>query len=294
MRQKTLLLLATAGLVLPWAGCSVQSAQANSFDWIHDYDKALELSQAQSKPIFAYLETDWCTYCRQMEATTLQDEQLIKEMGGNYIWLKLNAESDEAGVMLRDRFKVSSYPGMLILTSQGEEVDRLSGYLSSQEFRQKVESLAHGPMAVKRLKERLDKTPDDAELHFQLAERRRAREEFDLAAASYSRYLELDPQNKVGMIDHALYYRAAMLSVMGDIDASLEQLLRLEKEFPQSRYMADTVLLEGQIYQHKGMNDQARQAFRTYLAKYPEHGYADRVEAMLSRIPEGLPMVKSH
>ena len=294
MRLNTMLLLALAALLLSLPACSVQSAQANSFDWLHDYEKALERSKAQSKPIFAYLETDWCTYCRQMERTTLKDQQLIEDMGGKYVWLKLNAESDEEGIMLRDRFGITSFPGMLILTSQGEEVDRLSGYLSSQEFRQKVEWLAHGPMAVKRLKERLAKAPEDAELHFQLAERRRAREEFALAAESYGRYLGLDSQNQLGMLDHALYYRAAMFSMTGDIEESLEQLLRLEGEFPQSRYRADTVLLKGQIYQHKGLRPQARKAFRTYLAQYPEHGFADRVQALLSRIPEDLPMVKSH
>ncbi|MEE8583681.1 MAG: thioredoxin fold domain-containing protein [Acidobacteriota bacterium] len=294
MRTNTMLLSALAALLLSLPACSVQSAQANSFDWIHDYEKALEMAKSQSKPIFAYLETDWCTYCRQMEQTTLKDQRLIEEMGSKFIWLKLNAERDEEGIMLRDRFGITSFPGMLILTSKGEEVDRLSGYLSSQEFRRKVDWLAHGPMAVKRLKERLAKTPEDAELHFQLAERRRAREEFALAAESYGRYLELDPRNQVGMFDHALYYQAAMLSMTGDVDRSLKHLLRLEGEFPQSRYMADAVLLKGQIYQHKGMRFQARNAFRTYLAEYPRHGFADQVQARLSRIPEDLPMVKSH
>ncbi len=294
MRINTLLVLAAVALAPSMPACSVQSAQANSFDWIHDYEMALEKSQAQSKPIFAYLETDWCTYCREMEQTTLIDQQLIEDMGSKYVWLKLNAERDEEGIMLRDRFGINSFPGMLILTSKGEEVDRLTGYLSSQEFRQKVEWLAHGPMAVKRLNERLAQAPEDAELHFQLAERRRAREEYPLAVESYGRYLELDAQDQFGMLDHALYYRAAMLSMTGDIDQSLQDLLRLEDKFPQSRYMPDAVLLKGQIYQHKGQRSQARKAFRTYLAKYPAHGYAERVQSLLSRIPEDLPMVKSH
>lgn len=275
-------------------GCSVQPAQADGFAWLHDYQQALKQSQEQSKLIFAYLETDWCTYCREMEKTTLQDRKLIEDMGGDFIWLKLNAEKDEDGIRLRDRFRIDSFPGMLILTSQGEEIDRITGYLSSEGFRRQVPWLAKGPMAVKRLLESLKKNPDDAELNFQLAERRRAREEFSLAAESYSRYLELDPKNSLEMRDHALYYHAAMLSMTGKVDQSLTELLQLEKEYPESRYLPDTILLKGQIYQSKGVNSQARAAFQTYLDEYPNHGYADRVRDILARMPQDMPLVRSH
>lgn len=282
-----LLLFATASACI--------SSHADGFDWIHDYDRAVQLSKQKDRPIFAYLETDWCTYCRQMEASTLKDQALIEEVGNDFIWLKLNAEKDEAGIKLRDRFRISSYPGMLILDAKGREWDRFSGYIPSAEFQKKLQE-ATGPNSFRALLQRLDSNPDDAEAHFLMAERLRERERWRDAAEAYGKYLQSDSENALDRADQALYYRAVGLSMSSQVEDSLKTLKSLEAQYPTSRWIPDSVLLRGQLLKYLKRNQEAREAFETYLARYPDHGYSPQVREILSKMEGGsaLPMARSH
>ncbi len=293
-KLQTFLLLATV-LGLAGVSCSVMTTRADSFDWLHDYEEALRSAKAEKKPIFAYLETDWCTYCRQMEATTLKDEAMIASMRDQYVWLKLNAESDAQGRALRDRFSIVSYPGMLILDSDGEEIDRLSGYLSVQDFQKKVTDYTHGPRSFRRLKERAEQEPDDGENLFYLAERHREREEFRSSAEAYAGALKSDPENVLGLADQSLYYQSLSLTMVNEVADVLPLLDALERDYPESPLVPDSVLLRGQIYSYAGLKGKARTTFSSYLDKYPDHGYAGRVRQILSSLGgQGMPLVSSH
>ncbi|HSR66839.1 MAG TPA: thioredoxin fold domain-containing protein [Acidobacteriota bacterium] len=281
-------------LLLPVAAACM-SAQADGFDWIHDYDEALFRAQEQGKPIFAYLETDTCTYCRQMEATTLKDRSLIEDVGDDFIWLKLDAEKDQHGIALRERFRVDSFPGMLVLDAKGREWDRFTGYTPADELRRKLDQ-ATGPNSFRVLLERIDADPSDAQAQFLIAERLRDREQWKEAAQAYADYLRADAGNSLKRADQALYYRAVGLSMSGQVMESLKTLETLEAGYPSSPFMPDSVLFRGQLLQHLERNQEARIAFETYLQRYPEHGYAPQVRDILSKLPGGtaLPMARSH
>lgn len=292
MFKDRILWIAGCGLL---AACSpVMSSRADSLNWMHDYDQALRTASEQDKPVIAYLETDWCTYCRQMEQTTLIDRDVIESLGPKFVFVKLNAEKDARGIELQRRFEVDSYPGILILDRNGEEIDRISGYHPAEEFRDKILFLSSSPLSFRGLSGRISADPNDAEAHFLLAERFRAREQYAEALDHYSKALQADKENKFGNADSSLYYKALMSVMVNRVDVAMETLLQLEKEYASSEHIADSILLRGQIYKHLGQNAKARRTIQQYLDNYPNHPYVADARSLLAAIPTGIPMAKSH
>ena len=112
MRKDTSVLLATLGLCLVLlVGFSLYRSLPGRLPWIQSYQQALEQAQQEGKLILAYLYTDWCGYCKKMEAETFTDQAVIDEMSDSYVWLKLNAETDPEGRQLQERFNITGYPG---------------------------------------------------------------------------------------------------------------------------------------------------------------------------------------
>jgi len=120
-------------------------ARAAAITWERDYEKAIDRARAENKMIIADMFTDWCALCKQMDAETFAEPRLIQKMAGKYVWLKLNTETEEDGIRLQKEFAILTYPTILVLDSQGEEVDRVDRFLAAAQFTERVESFVDSP-----------------------------------------------------------------------------------------------------------------------------------------------------
>lgn len=93
MRKFQLLLI---GLLLS-AVLNFQSIDAFSQDKIKWYtiEEVQKLNEQNPKKIYIDVYTDWCGWCKKMDATTFQDPRIIKELNNNFYAVKLNAESEK-------------------------------------------------------------------------------------------------------------------------------------------------------------------------------------------------------
>src|ERR1051326_489004 len=69
--------------------------------WERDYDKAIQRAAAEKKLIIADMFTDWCVVCKKMDAETFANPELNKNMANKYVWLKLNTETEDAGIRIQ-------------------------------------------------------------------------------------------------------------------------------------------------------------------------------------------------
>jgi len=136
MKTKVLFALGLALLVL--ALLPLFRAPGTSIEWQSSPAEAYGLAAKKGLPVLVFLYTDWCTYCRQMDQTTFSDPGVVSQMAADFVWLRLNAETDPEGIRLQRRFFVSGFPTLLILNSSGGEIDRLQGYVPPQHFAQAV------------------------------------------------------------------------------------------------------------------------------------------------------------
>lgn len=286
MRKDTSVLLATLGLCLVLlVGYSLYRSLPDRLPWIQSYQQALKQAQQEGKLILAYLYTDWCGYCKKMEAETFTDQAVIDEMSDSYVWLKLNAETDPEGRQLQERFNITGYPGLLLLDGDGQEMERISGFVPAEAFRQRVAAAAGGPDSFVSLLRTASREPDSIDVQYRLAEEYIERGDFSAAIERLRRVIELDPENSSGKADLSYYYLALSLASQGNEEMALLELDSLESSFPGSDYIADSTFLRGQIYYHSGNRDQAQKVLAAYVQDYPEHIHVSKARDILAESP---------
>ncbi len=97
------------------------------------YSDALSIAKKEGKHVVLDFYTDWCGYCKKMDATTFKDEVVVKTLSNGFYVLKVNAEKGE-GPSLKTRFGISGYPSFIILSGEEETLEKIVGYKNAEAF----------------------------------------------------------------------------------------------------------------------------------------------------------------
>ena len=103
-------------------------------EWRKFNIQAYEASLQNNERMIIDFYADWCIPCKELDALTFSDERVIKEMNSftNYKidMTKTTQENED----LRKKFNVIGMPTVLILSADGSEVYRLTGFVNADEF----------------------------------------------------------------------------------------------------------------------------------------------------------------
>ena len=129
----------------------VYSLDAFSQDKIQWYsiEQAEKLANQNPKKIFIDVYTDWCGWCKRMDATTYQDPSIIKILNNDFYAVRLNAEQKDNIVFKNKSYKYVasgrsgynelaaillngqlSYPTTVYLDENLNEIQPIPGYLT--------------------------------------------------------------------------------------------------------------------------------------------------------------------
>lgn len=111
---------------------------ARSIKWLSSLDDALALSRQTQKPVLVDAVTGWCGWCRKMDRDTYSDREVI-ELCSAFVCLRVNPEEDPG---FAAKYAVNEFPAILILKSDGTEIDRFYGYRIPSEFKKAVSDIA--------------------------------------------------------------------------------------------------------------------------------------------------------
>jgi TolA-binding protein len=275
-----------SGLILLVAtgSCSQGLQTASSgIEWHTTPDAALAEAAGGKQAIVTFLYTDWCGYCRQMDQTTFQDPTVIDQLGSNYSWLRLNAETDPAGAEMRQRFGVSGFPTVLILDQGGDEIDRVQGYVPPAQFVEAVQDSVTSPTSVGFLRRQAEESPDDAEVQYRLATKYMEGRMYEKARVQFSRVIDLDPDNHLGATDSSLYYLAEIHFATQDLAGTVKTLDSLKKRFPESEYAKEADLMKAEVLLYTGEMDEAKQLLASFIESYPEHPAGPQIREILAQ-----------
>jgi thioredoxin-related protein len=76
---------------------SIMAAQTNTeekINWV-SMEEAQKLSENNPRKIFVDIYTDWCGWCKRMDANTFSHPEIVKYINENFYAVKLNAEQSE-------------------------------------------------------------------------------------------------------------------------------------------------------------------------------------------------------
>ncbi|GAB4384217.1 MAG: thioredoxin fold domain-containing protein [Salibacteraceae bacterium] len=73
---------------------SVTVAAQDEIKWM-TWDEALQAQSQEQKVIFVDVYTNWCGWCKKMDATTFKNPEVVEYMNKHYYAVKFNAESKD-------------------------------------------------------------------------------------------------------------------------------------------------------------------------------------------------------
>lgn len=103
--------------------------------------QAAEAARDRETLVMMEFYTDWCSWCRRLEKDTFTHPGVAEELR-KLVAIRVNAE--RGGEDLANRFGVDSYPTVVFVDADGEEVDRILGYLPPEEFLRQTRRIRTG------------------------------------------------------------------------------------------------------------------------------------------------------
>jgi len=82
------------GIMCMSGGVRLLAQTDNHINWL-SWDEAIELSKLEKKKIFIDVYTDWCGWCKKMDASTFQEDYIASYINEHYYAIKFNAEEKE-------------------------------------------------------------------------------------------------------------------------------------------------------------------------------------------------------
>jgi thiol:disulfide interchange protein DsbD len=96
--------------------------------WHDNLNLALQEAQNMNRPVFIDFYTTWCTYCKQLDETTLSDPRVQEKLASGYITVKIDADKNSD---LASKYRIYGYPTILILNPDAQEIKRIEGYVDA-------------------------------------------------------------------------------------------------------------------------------------------------------------------
>ncbi len=104
-------------------------------------------AKAEAKPVMLDVVAAWCGPCKVMDQTTFSDPAVVAWSKKNVVPARVDAEKGE-GRRIAARYQSFSYPTVLFLDADGNEIDRLVGAFGPADFQRASEAILAGKTPV--------------------------------------------------------------------------------------------------------------------------------------------------
>jgi len=179
------------------------------------FKEVLAKTKSENKILMIDFFTDWCKWCVELDKKVYTDNDVAEFANTKQINWKIDAEKGE-GPELAKKYAVSGYPTIVFLDGNGDEVDRIVGYLPAKDFLKKIKEFNEGINTYGTIIKILKDNPDDIKANYLLGERFIINEgDYKKAEPYMNKVITLDTNNTGGYKEGAILY----LSIgSGDIE----------------------------------------------------------------------------
>jgi thiol-disulfide isomerase/thioredoxin len=116
------------------------------------FEAASKEAAKTGKIVLVDFYTTWCGPCKMLDKNTWPDPVVIHLLEQKTVALRIDAEKEAA---LSKRYKISAYPSVLLIKSDGTEIDRIVGYRDPKAFQSEFNDALSGKDSVARAREKL-------------------------------------------------------------------------------------------------------------------------------------------
>lgn len=114
-------------------------AQTGQSLWLSELDTARRIAAETNRLVLIHFWAEWCRPCRQMEAEVFSRPEVLSAIASSYVAVKLNFDQNP---VLARQLNVESIPTDIIMTPQGEILQKFVGGASAQRYIERINQVA--------------------------------------------------------------------------------------------------------------------------------------------------------
>jgi len=112
-----------------------KSGGSSKLDWDRDVRAVWQTARRTDRPMLVFVTMDSCLYCQKMKKTTLDDRDVIRDLRMHFEPVVLHVKDAPDLVQL---LGIKSLPTTVIVLTNGDVVELLSGYQTARQLRQRL------------------------------------------------------------------------------------------------------------------------------------------------------------
>lgn len=227
------------------------------------FNDALTAALASDKIIMVDFYTTWCKPCKMLDRDVFNSDE-FKNLQPQFVAVKINAEKGE-GVDLSKKYNVTSYPNVIFLDPQGNEIERIMSYRPKEEYLKEVRRILEGERTTPLVEMAFNQNPtfDDAVFlsHYYLkVDIEKGIEYYDKAVDLYN--IKLEEKDLLILKAKVLH---AKLKV--NLNVSKEEVKEIIKKLPDDENTAFAVYRKVQDLEDKKEFEDALKLLSSFMQK---------------------------
>lgn len=224
------------------------------------YSEVLAKAKQENKVLMIDFFTDWCKWCVEIEKKVYTNPEVAAFANNYQINWKIDAEKGE-GVDLAKKYSVTGYPTIVFVDGNGDEIDRIIGYLPVKDFLPSMKDIVNGKNTTKSLQAKLKENPNDAEANYRLGKKLLESGNTQEAKECMQKVINADPSNNAGWTDNAELITA-------QIAGGKEGILAFISKYPESELRKDALIFLAETTLENNDYETGEKYYKELFEKY--------------------------
>lgn len=172
-----------------------------------------------------------------MDQLVFQDKEQAAFFNQTFINLKFNSDSSKYDEIFK-KYNIYGLPTTIILSPEGEEIDRIIGFSGKEEFVKTIKEYVAGKNTLAACLEKQKSNPGNVENIYKIAYKYSDRQANEEAIKYFIKVLELDKENKSGYTEDSKFNIASFKTKMLKDEKPLTEYIEksANKEFIEKAY----------------------------------------------------------
>jgi hypothetical protein len=197
------------------------------------FDQVLAKAKETNKMVLVDVWSDHCMQCGVMDQE-IWDTPEAPRLVGDAIPIKIPSDAPES-YSFRYKYPITGLPAVLLLDSDGTEINRVVGYVNKSRWLTDAHSMMTGVDPLPDMEAELKANPNKLPLYVPLLETYLYRRQEDKAQQLMQKVLELDPANAAHESEKAIRAMAKYYAYfLMDASGSARYWKMLAEKFPSS------------------------------------------------------------
>ena len=249
--------------------------------WLTSMDEGKEIAVDEGKNLVVYYSADWSKMSEQFEYDVLENAEVQKKLA-DFVAVHIDSDVDED---TPKTYAVGAYPTTIFYTPQGDEITRVVGAVTAEEFSKLVDDIVAGKVeTVHELLAREEANPDDLKLAYEVGTMYVETGRYGKARPRFEKIIGQDPENESGLVPGALTQIGFIDLTAQRADDAVAIFAEVVEKYPEAPETPKCYVYMGDAYQLLDNGESAAEAYRKVVADYAGTPEADEAQKKLGKM----------